>query len=171
MTSIVVMGVAGSGKSSLGLDIAQALDQPLIEGDSFHSDANRRKMAQGVALSDADRKDWLVTLAGELQRHRGGAVLTCSALRSSYRQLLRAAAPGLRFVYLRIDQDAAQDRVASRGGSHFFHASLVASQFATLESPEAEPGVLTLDATQTREALLDQATRWLKSTRCQVNHL
>src|SRR5688572_18329552 len=123
-TSIVVMGVAGCGKSTLGAAIAQALALPLIEGDDFHGAASRDKMSRGIALTDADRDEWLATLGDELQRRPQGAVLTCSALKRAYRDRLRAAAPGLLFVFLDIDRAHALQRVAARS-SHFFSATLV----------------------------------------------
>ncbi len=161
MSSIVVMGVAGCGKSSLGAVVAAAEALPLIEGDDFHSAANRRKMAEGTPLTDADRDGWLDTLAAELTRHPGGAVLTCSALKRRYRERLRSAVPGLRFVYLAITPAEAAQRVAARAGTHFFHRSLVASQFEALEPPLDEARVLPLDATLPTALLQIQVALWL----------
>jgi gluconokinase len=156
---IVIMGVAGCGKSSLGAALAAAEGLPLVEGDDFHSPESRAKMAAGVALTDTDRFGWLRTLGEQLQAH-DGIVLTCSALKRAYRQQLRAAAPDLRFVFMEIGRDAAQARVAARG-AHFFNASLVDSQFATLESPTGETGVLTVDALRPIDVLQAQASTWL----------
>ncbi len=160
--SLVIMGVAGCGKSSLGAAIAQAEGLPLVEGDDFHSAANRAKMAQGVALTDADRADWLATLAEQLRAHPHGVVLTCSALRRAYRAGLRTAVPGLRFVFLELDRQCALDRVTARAATHFFSTSLVDSQFATLESPRGEPGVLALDATRSLSDLQWAVAAWLR---------
>ena len=102
---IAVMGVAGCGKSAVGERIAQALGLPLVEGDEFHPPSNIDKMSRGLALDDEDRAGWLDRLAAELVRHAAGAVLTCSALKRSYRERLRAAAPGLRFVHLALSQE------------------------------------------------------------------
>lgn len=157
--SLVVMGVAGCGKSSLGAAYAQAQGLELIEGDAFHSPESRRKMAAGIALTDADRAGWLQTL-GEQLRQRPGVVLTCSALRRAYRAQLRSAAPGLRFAFLEISRDEALARVRARA-AHFFSASLVDSQFATLEPPTGEPGVLRLDATAPLAHLMEQIDQWL----------
>lgn len=160
--SLVVMGVAGCGKSSLGALVAQAEHAPLIEGDSFHSDASRQKMRQGVALTDSDRQDWLATLGEQLAAHAGrGAVLTCSALRRVYRDRLRQAVPGLRFAFLDITRDEALARVQARAATHFFSSSLVDSQFATLEVPTGEPGVLRLDATAPLAQLQQEIHAWL----------
>ncbi|AKJ28166.1 gluconokinase [Caldimonas brevitalea] len=154
------MGVAGCGKSSLGARCADALGWPLIEGDDFHAAESVAKMRAGIALTDADRQGWLERLASMLSAHQGGVVLTCSALRRRYRDQLRAAKPGLRFVFLDLDPATAHLRVASRG-AHFFSPSLVASQFAALESPVGEPGVLRVDATQPLDALTAQVVSWL----------
>ncbi len=161
MTSLIVMGVAGCGKSSLARAVAQAQGLPLVEGDDHHSDANRERMARGIALTDADRKDWLDTLGRLLQAHPQGVVLTCSALKRAYREQLRAASPGLRFAFLDITPAVAARRVAARP-SHFFSASLVDSQFATLQSPVGEPGVLRLDAELPLATLQGQVQGWLE---------
>lgn len=158
---VVVMGVAGCGKSAVGQCIAQALSLPLIEGDEFHPPSNIDKMRQGLPLDDADRAGWLAQLAQELVRHPAGAVLTCSALKRAYRDRLRAAAPELRFVHLQITQDEALRRVQARDG-HFYPASLVASQFEALESPSAEAGVLEVDASLSMEIVAGRAAEWLR---------
>ena len=158
---LVVMGVAGCGKSSLGQVCAAHLGLPLLEGDDFHSVSNVNKMRSGVPLSDDDRQTWLDTLATQLQAHPAGVVLTCSALRQRYRDRLRAAVPGLRFVFLSLTQDEARERVAARPG-HLFPVSLVASQFETLEDPSHEPGVLRVDATRPLAELGAQVQQWLQ---------
>ncbi len=161
--SIVIMGVAGCGKSSLGERVAKSTGLPLVEGDDHHSPANRDKMAHGIALTDADRADWLATLGAQLQARPAGAVVTCSALKRAYRDRLREAAPGLRFVFLEIGKADAQARVGARA-SHFFSSSLVDNQFATLESPVGEAGVLRLDATLPLAQLQAAVTAWLATT-------
>ena len=113
------MGVAGSGKSTLGAAVAERMGWPMIEGDDFHSDENKARMHAGVPLSDADREGWLRSLARELQQRPHGAVLTCSALKRTYRDLLRAASPGLAFVFLDISEEEALRRLRARG-QHFF---------------------------------------------------
>jgi gluconokinase len=161
MKSIVMMGVAGCGKSSAGQALAQTLGLPLIEGDEFHPESNLDKMRQGLPLTDADRTDWLTALCKALEEHPAGAVLTCSALKRAYRERLRANAPGLLFVFLDIDMATAHQRVSARASEHLFPPSLVTSQFATLESPKGEPGVLRVDATQSLATLNDTVTAWL----------
>jgi len=161
MNSIVIMGVAGCGKSSLGAVVSQVSGLPLIEGDDHHSDSNRQKMQQGIALTDDDRNGWLATLSDLLRRSPHGAVVTCSALKRVYRERLRQAAPGLRFVFLDITQAQAHARVSARGPQHFFSNTLVDNQFATLESPVGETGVLRLDARLPLQQLQTEVSRWL----------
>lgn len=159
---VVVMGVAGCGKSSLGVAIAEAEGAQLIEGDAHHSDANREKMRRGVPLTDADRAGWLDTLAGELRARGANTVLTCSALKRAYRDRLRAVVPELRFVFMDIDPASARVRVAARD-AHFFSPSLVTSQFAALESPVAELGVLRVEAIAPLAQLQAEVSAWLHS--------
>ena len=159
---LVVMGVAGCGKSEIGQRLAAQLGLPLIEGDDFHPASNVQKMQQGVALTDADRMGWLQTLSSELVRHPTGAVLTCSALKLAYRDALRAGTPGLRFVHLAITPQESMRRVAARPG-HFYPPALVASQFEALQDPASEPRVLVLDGSQSQEALVKSATDWVGS--------
>ena len=159
---IVVMGVSGCGKSSLGAALAADLGLPLIEGDDFHPPANVSKMSAGIALTDADRAGWLETLVGALSASPSGAVLTCSSLKRRYRDQLRTAVPDLRFVFLALTREEAERRVAARG-AHFFSASLVADQIATLESPVGEPGVLEVQATAPLEDSTARVRRWLQA--------
>ncbi len=161
--SVVIMGVAGCGKSSLGAAVAQALDMPLIEGDNFHSANSRNKMSQGIALTDADREGWLNTLCDQLRAHPGGVVMTCSALKKAYRDRLRQAAPGLRFAFVDISREDAQTRVQARANEHFFSTTLVDSQFATLEAPTGEAGVLRLNAMEPIAELQAQVSAWLQT--------
>ncbi len=163
--SAVFMGVAGCGKSTAAQAVAERLGWAFIEGDAYHAAASQDKMRAGIALTDDDRAAWLATLARLLGDHRRlgqPVVLTCSALKRRYRDDLRASSPGLRFVYLEIDLPHALARVAARGGGHAFPPSLVESQFATLEPPTGEPGVLTLDALLPRDALAQRAADWLR---------
>ena len=160
---LVVMGVAGCGKSTVAAELARALDCPLIEGDDHHLPASKAKMREGVALGDADREPWLDALGALLAQTPGSAVLTCSALKRRYRERLRACVPGLRFVYLEIGIEAARERVASRVG-HFFPASVVASQFEALEPPHGEAGTLAVDAGLPPAAQRDAVLAWLAAS-------
>lgn len=162
--SVVFMGVAGCGKSSAASAVAARLGWRLVEGDDFHAEASKIKMRQGMPLNDRDRAVWLAQLGDVLARHqRQGQpiVLTCSALKRSYRALLRSRSAGLRFVFLEIDKPHALERVAARAAEHLFPPSLVDSQFATLESPRGEPGVLCVDALRSRDELADEIAAWL----------
>jgi gluconokinase len=159
--ALVVMGVSGCGKSSVGEACAQALGWTLHEGDAYHAPESVAKMRAGTPLTDADRAGWLDRLAALLASPPEGAgrVLTCSALRRRYRDRLRQATPRLGFVFLALDYDAALARVQSRAG-HFFSPALVSNQFATLESPAGEPGVLVLDATRPVAELVAAVVAW-----------
>ncbi|MGQ3050440.1 MAG: gluconokinase [Roseateles sp.] len=159
--SLVVMGVAGCGKSTLAAAVAKHLNRDWLEGDLFHSNASRRKMAQGEALTDADRASWLASLCEQLRR-QPGLLVTCSALKRAYRNQLRHASPGVRFAFLDITKTEASRRVSTRG-SHFFAASLVDSQFQTLESPVGEEGVIHLDGHKPLVELTAEVFEWLAS--------
>jgi gluconokinase len=160
--SLVVMGVAGCGKSTLAAALADRMGRIWVEGDHFHSESSRDKMARGVPLTDADRTGWLERLCTQLRQHPG-ALVACSALKRSYRDQLRQASPGLRFAFLDIDKAEASRRVMTRGG-HFFAASLIDSQFETLEPPVGEPGVLRLDALRPLGGLTAEVCEWLSQT-------
>ncbi|TBU97481.1 gluconokinase [Phytopseudomonas dryadis] len=161
-TALVIMGVSGCGKSCVGESIAQRVGGFLIEGDQFHPPANIEKMRAGIPLTDADRADWLARLGEELAaalNTHGRPLLTCSALKRTYRERLRQAVPGLGFVFLELTPEEAAKRVANRPG-HFMPASLIDSQFATLEPPHDEAATLVLDATLPVETLSQRAAQW-----------
>jgi gluconokinase len=144
---IILMGVSGSGKSTVGVRLAQRLKREFAEGDSFHPPANVIKMASGIPLTDEDRGPWLdamgVWLDDELAAGRR-AVLACSALKRVYRDRLRR--PGVRFVYLKVPEQELQRRLKRRTG-HFMPASLLESQLSDLEPPANEQDAITVDAT------------------------
>ena len=158
------MGVAGSGKTTFGKALAQALGLPFFDGDDFHSPKARAKMAAGHPLDDADRAPWLDRIGAALAdagAHPDGAVIACSALRRAYRDRLRVAAgAGLRFVFLDGDKALMRARVAGRR-DHYMPASLVDSQFATLERPEGEGDVVTVAADGEVEELVAKMVREL----------
>jgi gluconokinase len=136
----VVMGITGSGKSTVGAMLAHALGVDFVEGDDYHPPENVRRMAAGIPLTDGDRADWLLALAARLREGResgAGLVVTCSALKRAYRDVLRAAAPEVQFVFLRGSRALIAERVAERRG-HFMPASLLDSQLATLEEPDSD---------------------------------
>lgn len=164
LSAIVVMGVAGCGKSCVGAAIASHSGGRLIEGDAFHPAANIQKMSAGIPLDDDDRAGWLILLGEELQRTlKSGArpILTCSALKKRYRDALRHAVPDLGFVFLELTPQEAERRVLARPG-HFMPASLIKSQFAALEPPHGEPLTLSLDATLPVDKLAIEVDQWLK---------
>jgi gluconokinase len=160
---IVVMGVAGCGKSTLATRLAQSLACPMIEGDDFHLPQSQEKMRDGIPLGDADREPWLDRLGQLMTWRTGDVVLTCSALKRAYRDRLRGIVPGLRFVFVDIDVASAAERVGSRSG-HLFPRRLVTSQFSALERPQGEAGVATVSAHDTLERQLDAVEAWLAET-------
>ena len=143
-TAVVVMGVSGSGKTTVAVELARRLGWEFAEGDDHHPAANVEKMRSGVPLDDADREPWLRTLAGWIaERERAGAscVLTCSALRRSYRDLLRTGNTSVFFAHVDVPERVLVERVTARTG-HYMPPSLLTSQLATLEPlQQDEPGV------------------------------
>ena len=155
---ILVMGVTACGKSEIASRLAKALDVPFVEGDALHPQSNIQKMARSEPLDDDDRWPWLEALASEVANRcamRGGAVFSCSALKRTYRHLLRDKLPNLITVFLELDPETSQNRSSARAG-HFMPVSLVESQFATLERPEGEPSTLIVDARLPIADVLDQ---------------
>ena len=133
----VIMGVAGAGKSEIGAAFAHALGVAFVEGDTYHSAMNIERMAAGVPLTDDDRQDWLMAIAARLresQRAGVGVVISCSALKRRYRDLLREGAPDVRFIYLSGARTLLGARLAQRRG-HFMPPSMLDSQLAILEAP------------------------------------
>jgi len=142
------MGVSGSGKSTVGSAVAEALGVPFLEGDAFHPAANVEKMRRGIPLTDEDRWPWLDRVAHEVKaraQEKGGAIVSCSALKRIYRDRLRAiVGPELRFVFLEGEKATLSGRMQHRRG-HFMPPSLLESQFATLEAPRGEEDVSTVE--------------------------
>ncbi|MFG1178904.1 gluconokinase [Xanthobacter versatilis] len=166
IAALVVMGVSGCGKSSVGAAVAELAGARLIEGDSFHPASNIAKMSAGIPLDDDDRAGWLARLGEEMARtlaDGAAPVLTCSALKLKYRDALRAAVPGLGFVFLDLTREMAAHRVAERPG-HFMPASLIDSQFAALERPSAEALTLTLDATLPLSEMAPRVVEWWRAS-------
>ncbi len=134
----IVMGVSGCGKSTIGALLAEKLALPFYDADDFHPSTNIEKMAQGTPLTDDDRKPWLTLLADHISNWQteGGAVLACSALKQSYRDILSSTTENsVKFVYLKGDKAVLAARLTSRD-NHFMPANLLTSQLATLEPPE-----------------------------------
>lgn len=157
MTPVVVMGVSGCGKSTVGALLADRLGVPFLDADSLHPPENLAKMARGTPLDDADRWPWLRVVGSALAGYPDGAVVACSALRRAYRDLLGEAVPGLRFVHLVGTREQLAARMRDRDG-HFMPVSLLDTQLATLEPLGVdEPGIV-LDCTLHPAALAARVT-------------
>jgi gluconokinase len=158
---LVVMGVAGCGKSTLAAQLAQRLGWPLQEGDALHPQANVDKMAAGQPLDDADRWPWLRLVAAWIDARRAAdepGIITCSALKRAYRDLLRRE--GVRFVHLTGSRELLARRMQVRSG-HFMPPSLLDSQLATLEVPGADEAAITIDIALAPEAQMAAVLAWL----------
>ena len=152
---IVVMGVSGSGKSTVGAALAQRLRVPFADADDFHPEANVAKMSAGHALNDEDRHPWLDAIGDWLANHCGeGGVMSCSALKRKYRDQLRKHCPQVRFLHLSGSPEVIGRRQASRPG-HFMPASLLASQFDTLEPLAADEHGVVVDVDQDIDAVVE----------------
>ena len=159
---ILVMGVSGSGKSTVGAMLAERLGLPFADADAFHPADNVAKMSAGIPLTDADRWPWLDALGAWLAAEEKGGVVACSALKRSYRDRLRGWVPGLALVHLA----GAPELIAARQGAregHFMPPSLMASQFATLEPPSPEEEALILDIALTPLAMAEAAAARLQT--------
>ncbi len=163
MHSHVMMGVCGSGKSLVGAMLARELGIEFVEGDELHPPENVKRMAAGIPLTDDDRRGWLLAIASRLREaKRGGVglVVSCSALKRSYRDVLRSHGdPDVRFVYLAGNKPLIAERVTTRRG-HFMPPSLLESQFAILEEPSPDELALVCDVSQSPESIVaDLVTR------------
>ncbi|WP_327302602.1 gluconokinase [Streptomyces sp. NBC_01298] len=160
---IVVMGVAGTGKTTVGRLIADALVLPYAEGDAFHPAANVAKMSAGTPLDDADRRPWLDSI-GEWMRNRarvGGGVISASSLKRAYRDRLRAVAPDTVFVHLTGDRPLIEERMAARKG-HFMPTTLLDSQYATLEPLQPDELGVLVDVSGSPEEITARALAALR---------
>lgn len=148
---VVVMGVSGTGKSTIGRALAEALGRPFVEGDDLHPEANVAKMAAGIPLTDADRAPWLDRIAAEIDRP---VVVACSALKRAYRDRLRQAAPDLVLVYLHGDAVLLAARMEGREG-HFMPSSLLESQLAALEDPASDENAIPVNVALRPDEIVD----------------
>lgn len=151
---IVVMGVSGSGKSTVGAALAQRLRVPFADADELHPPANITKMTSGRALDDHDRYPWLETVGAWLAEHHAGGVMSCSALKRKYRDQLRRHCADVRFLHLTGSPEVIGSRQANRAG-HFMPAALLASQFDTLEPLGPDEAGVTVDVDQSIEAIVE----------------
>ncbi|MUL45624.1 gluconokinase [Mycobacterium sp. CBMA293] len=152
---IVVMGVSGSGKSTVGAALAQRLRVPFADADDFHPPANIAKMSAGHPLNDDDRRPWLEAVGQWLGEHHDGGVMSCSALKYQYRVQLRGHCPDVRFLHLNGTPEVIGARQASRPG-HFMPASLLASQFETLEPLRADEAGVVIDVGQNIDSIVEE---------------
>lgn len=156
---VVLMGVSGAGKTTIGRLLSARSGWEFLDADDFHPPVNKEKMARGEPLTDADRAPWLEALAGAIRTRlasHASVVLACSALKEAYRQQLRLG-PEVRFVYLRADAETLRQRLEGRRG-HYFRAGMLASQIAALEEPT---DALSIDAVQSPEAIVSRIVRSL----------
>lgn len=158
----VVMGVCGSGKSLIGAALARELGVEFVEGDALHPPDNVKRMTAGIPLTDDDRQGWLIAIATRLREARragAGLVISCSALKRKYRDLLRSAGDAeVQFVHLAGDRALIADRLANRRG-HYMPPSLLDSQLAILEEPSRDEDAWTCDIRQTPESIVADLVR------------
>ncbi|MFR9800249.1 gluconokinase [Streptomyces sp. MS06] len=160
---VVVMGVAGTGKTTIGPLLAARLGVPYAEGDDFHPAANIARMTSGVPLTDEDRLPWLDAIGAWADRRAGlGGVVACSALKRSYRDRLRAAAPGVVFVHLTGDRALIAERMARRRG-HFMPTALLDSQFAALQPLQPDEAGVEVDVAGSPEQIAGRAATALEA--------
>ncbi|MFB2531513.1 gluconokinase [Paracoccus sp. p3-h83] len=158
---IVIMGVSGCGKSSIGAGLSARLAVPYVDGDDLHPIENVDKMRAGIALTDDDRWPWLDRVAAVLAAD-APVIIGCSALRRAYRDRIRAGAGGpVRFVHLTGSRDIIAARMAARSG-HYMPLTLLDSQFATLEAPTEDEAAITVDIDQPPAAMIDKILNALK---------
>jgi gluconokinase len=160
-TTIVVMGVSGCGKSTVARHLSERLGWPMAEGDDFHSPENKAKMAAGTPLTDEDRRPWLESLRDLIDDTPSHAIITCSSLKRSYRDILRTARARVRFLHLDGSPQVLGERMAARKG-HFMPAALLISQLETLErlQPDEDGAVVDIDADE--EDIVDRALEQLR---------
>jgi carbohydrate kinase (thermoresistant glucokinase family) len=164
---LVVMGVSGSGKTTVATLLAERLGWPFAEGDDFHPPANVAKMHGGTPLTDADRLPWLQSIAGWIDARRAegsGGIVSCSALKRAYRDILIGTRPDVRLIYVRGSHALIAARISARR-DHFMPASLLESQFDTLEEPGADERQIIADTASTPAAMVEGVLATLASGR------
>lgn len=156
---IVLMGVTGCGKSTVGAALAEKLGITFIDSDALHSESNKKKMSSGTPLNDSDRQPWLLAVSNALQSHEK-IVVACSALKKSYREKILAGAPTTQFIHLVGSQELITARLNER--SHeFMPIELLDSQFQTLEPLKQSEGGKAIEISQSIEEIVDEITAWL----------
>lgn len=157
---IVIMGVSGSGKTTLGSLLAPELGLPYMDGDDLHPQANIEKMSVGIPLTDIDRAPWLAEVGRWLAEHPDGGIIGCSALKRIYRDQIRSHCPKAVFLHVHGSFDLLMMRMSNRTG-HFMPASLLKSQFDTLQPLEADEVGIVLDVALPPQELAQAASDWL----------
>ncbi|GAA4612295.1 gluconokinase [Actinoallomurus liliacearum] len=157
---VLIMGVSGSGKTTIGAMLAGRLGWKYAEADDFHPPANVEKMHAGVPLTDEDRWPWLRAIGAWMHEQDAPAVVTCSALKRKYRDVLRESRPDLHLVYLDGSKELIGGRLAARHG-HFFPRQLLDSQFADLETPAPDENALIVSIDQSIETIVEEIHRRL----------
>ncbi|OHV81929.1 gluconokinase [Ensifer sp. LCM 4579] len=161
---MVLMGVAGCGKSSVGAALARRIDAVYLDGDDLHPAANIQKMSQGIALSDEDRWPWLTRVGETLAAGSGPTIIGCSALRRAYRDhITRVVGAPVTFIHLVGSVEVIEKRMRARQG-HFMPPALLASQFAALEPPAADENAISVNIDQPLEAIVDSIATQLEGT-------
>jgi carbohydrate kinase (thermoresistant glucokinase family) len=157
VSAMILMGVSGSGKSTIGAALAERIGFAFEDGDAYHPDANVAKMHAGIPLTDDDRRPWLKAIAAAIDRKaaaRAPVIIACSALKRAYRDILVHGRDDVRIVYLKGTQALIAKRLARRD-NHFMPSSLLDSQFATLEEPADDEGVITVSIDGTVDDIVD----------------
>lgn len=155
---VIAMGVSASGKSTFGQRLAERMGARFIDGDDLHPASNLRKMTAGQPLDDEDRRPWLKAIQTAMRqecRNGRSLVIACSALKKTYRDLLRDSGPSVFFAFLDLDEATVLERIRQRP-AHFMKASMVQSQFATLEVPEGEENTIRLDGEKPVDILVEE---------------
>jgi gluconokinase len=163
--ALIVMGVAGSGKTTVADALAKRIKWPFKDGDSFHPASNVEKMRNGHPLTDEDRRPWLRAIAAEVDRTRdagGHIVIACSALKRAYRDILIGKRTGVRLIYLKGSRELIGERLRARRG-HFMPPQLLDSQFATLEEPRDDENAIVVDVAPSVDAIVDNIVRGLSA--------
>ena len=171
--AVIVMGVQGSGKSTVGPLLSQELLVPFIDGDDLHPDSNRVKMASGTPLNDDDRRPWLTVIGQRIAAETAqgqGVVIACSALKRSYRDLIRSEAPETIFLYLAGGRSLVHERVTARS-THFMPPALLASQFETLEVPDPDETHVTVDISLSIEEVVSMSAAGLRAVLVSSEHI
>lgn len=157
---LVVMGVSGCGKSSVGEALSERLNASFVDGDDLHPESNRKKMKSGIPLTDEDRWQWLEEVGNTLSQNEN-VIVACSALKRTYREKIREFEPKVKFIHLHGTRELLQERINARS-NHFMPASLLESQLATLEPIGNEENGYVFDIANQVAQIVDEVIAWLQ---------